>query len=511
MRPALFHILCAVCMAMPAFAPASGAETAPGRVNQAPAAAVLDTSVTGALGRKLDEYVSIIETEPAEIKCGEADFLIESCTDSLVRQFTAIRLYSHYVASSLMGDETVAIHIFDEWFAPGKVKMQNDLDFMNARIFAEFNRQSLIGMKAPALEVEDIGGHRAGLFDSGLYSDRVTVLFFYDSECPTCKMDAVMLRNILGGGKYRLNFNAFYTGRSKEKWQAFTEEYINIDNPEVRIGHFWDPEVKSDFQHKYGVLQTPRIFLISRDGTIAGRRLDVISLKRMLDLYCKPYSYGSEESSAFYDRLFSDYGPDPDCGKVKELCDSIAHKTLGSRDTVIFKQMTGDLMYWLAVRRGEGVKCGLDYLIKEYVLGKTEAWTDGNDSLKILSYAKVLEDLLGKTEIGGRLPAIMVEGTLKVRGKAKPAAASLDRLRNTVVIFHSEGCSFCEAELEAADSVAMADRRARFFIVDVDAVLDSDPDTAYGLFDAVDLSVLPYITAVDRKGRITGKYISIRK
>ena len=157
-----------------------------------PAYAQLDTSVTNSLGKKLDQYMALLEMEPVRVKCEEADFLIESCSDSLVRQFTcsdslvrqftAIRLYSHFMESRLMGDEAVSIHIFDKWFAPGTVRMQSELEFMNARIFAEFNRQSLIGMKAPELTLEDMDGNWHSLFEDGIFSDRLSVLFFYDSQ-----------------------------------------------------------------------------------------------------------------------------------------------------------------------------------------------------------------------------------------------------------------------------------------------------------------------------------------
>ena len=515
MNTALTCLLCAVFTAMPVSAAVSGTGNGPNpycrdtMVSDKGHASVLDTAAANAMGKKLDEYAAIIEREPAAVKCEETDFLIDSCTDSLVRQFTAIRLYGHYVASPVMGDETVAIHIFDRWFSDGKVKMRNELDFLNAKIFAEFNRRSLIGMPAPALSLEDVSGENAVLFADGRYHDRVSVLFFYDSECPTCKMDAILLRNVLGDDKYRLNFYTVYTGSSAEKRDEFIKDYLTIENPAVKIRHFWDPGIKSDFQRKYGLLQTPGLFLISGNGTIVGRRLDPLALKQLLEVYCRPYRYGSEESAAFYDRLFAGYGGNPGCDTVREICDSIARKTVSAGDTSAFKMMAGDLMYWLGSRRGEGLKCGLEYLIGKYIAGMPELWTDSSDSIAVIPYAGLLGDLLGKTEIGGRLPEIKVEGRLKSKGKDKRVGIRLDRLRNTAVIFHTEGCDFCEAELAAADSIALADRRAKFFIVDIDAVLDSAPQTACELFEAIDLSVLPYITVVDGKGRIARKYASL--
>lgn len=471
--------------------------------------AQLDTAVSNALGAKLDEYMLIIGTEPAEVKCEETDFLISSCTDSLVRQFTALRLYSHFMESKLMGDESVAIHIFDKWFSDGKVKMKSESDFMGARIFAEFNRQSLIGKKAPELYLENDSGVYVSLFGKGSWNDRPSILFFYDSGCATCKMESIMLRSLLNGTEYHVNLYAVYTQQSGENMERFKTEYLDIRNPQVNVEYLWDPMSVSDFQMKYGILQTPGIFLISRDGTVIGRKLDVMALGRLMEIYCKPYEYGSRESSAFYDEVFAVYAGHPGCDDVKGICDAIAGKTLGQKDTLRFKQMAGDLMYWLGASRGEGIKCGLEYLIDRYIAGEPAIWTTGEDSLKVLSYSEILRDLLAKAPAGERLPAVEVSGIMKIRGKERNKTVRLDRLRNATVVFHTEGCPVCEAELAAADSLSKADRREKFFLTDIDEVMNTDPDTAFLLFEKFDLTVMPYITETDRKGRVTRKYMSL--
>ena len=425
--------------------------------------AQLDTAVSNALGAKLDEYMLIIGTEPAEVKCEETDFLISSCTDSLVRQFTALRLYSHFMESKLMGDESVAIHIFDKWFSDGKVKMKSESDFMGARIFAEFNRLSLIGKKAPELYLENDSGAYVSLFGKGSWNDRPSILFFYDSGCATCKMESIMLRSLLNGTEYHVNLYAVYTQQSGENMERFKTEYLDIRNPQVNVEYLWDPMSVSDFQMKYGILQTPGIFLISRDGTVIGRKLDVMALGRLMEIYCKPYEYGSRESSAFYDEVFASYGGHPGSDDVKGICDAIAGKTLEQKDTLRFKQMAGDLMYWLGASRGEGIKCGLEYLIDRYIAGEPAIWTTGEDSLKVLSYSEILRDLLAKAPAGERLPAVEVPGIMKIRGKERNKTVRLDRLRNATVIFHTEGCPVCEAELAAADSLSKADRREKCF------------------------------------------------
>ena len=111
-----------------------------------------------ALGAKLDEYFAALAGDPIPVQNAECDFLIESCQDSLTRQFVALKIYDHYLNSKIMGDEGVAVHIADTWFIPGKVAMKDEMDLLNAKVFAEFNRQAQLGAEAPALTAKDDAG-----------------------------------------------------------------------------------------------------------------------------------------------------------------------------------------------------------------------------------------------------------------------------------------------------------------------------------------------------------------
>ena len=111
-----------------------------------------------ALSAKLEEYFSALAGEPLDVQNAECDFLIESCKDSLVRQFVALKIYDHYLQSRIMGDDGVAVHVADTWFIPGRVAMRSDMDLLNAKVFAEFNRQALLGAVAPALSMKDPSG-----------------------------------------------------------------------------------------------------------------------------------------------------------------------------------------------------------------------------------------------------------------------------------------------------------------------------------------------------------------
>ena len=146
--------------------------------------AVQDTSakmkeVYAALDAKLDEYVASLNYIPVEEKTAECDFLINSVSDSLVRNHVAVHLFEKFQSSNLMGDEAVAIYLVDNWFVPGKVAFPDYSGLATARIFADFNRQSLLGMKAPSLEAFTPA---EGSAVEALADGRLKVLFIYDTS-----------------------------------------------------------------------------------------------------------------------------------------------------------------------------------------------------------------------------------------------------------------------------------------------------------------------------------------
>lgn len=494
-----------------------------------------------ALKTKLGEYLDAIKIEPVEIQNRETDFLIESCRDSLVRQTVAVDIFRHYMNSGIMGLEAVAIHVFDRWFSNGSIRMKSADEEMAARIFCDFNRSSLIGMKAPELKLEDISGNPEILFPSDTSSagdtddtgtdgsnadsskakvsdGRWKILFFYDTGCPKCRMESIMLRNILDNGNYPVDLYAIYTQDNRQLWTDYSAENFSITAPQTKVFNLWDPDLDPDMLIRYGIIQTPRIFLVDPDGIIRGRGLDSMALEELLKKVLTPRSleYGSNESYSFYESVFSPDGSGMDCDGIKAVIDHIADRTLSqAKDTLLFKQMAGDLLYYFPLKRGGQMKCATGYLLEKYITGRNDIWNTPDDSLKVLGFAELTHMLLSRAAIGTKVPGISVLATLKKSsGKEKTRMYRLDRLpRRTIVIFHTEGCEFCRAEIAAADSLLqeMKGRRDRtdFLLVDMDVISSSYPGTAKELLDSFDLTVLPYIFEIDSKGTVTDRYMSL--
>ena len=490
--------------------------------------AQVDSTRLAELDNRLERYFQILEPESIDVKSGECDLLIDSAKDSLLRQHIALKAYEHYLNSALMGDEGVAVHLTDTWFASGLVSMGGEEVLFNAKIFADFNRQSLLGKAAPSLAMESFVGDSVSFGGS---ADRYRILFFYDTDCAKCKLEVMRLCPILDSRDWPVDLYAVYTGGDKENWRQWLSDKMALNAPRTRVFNLWDPEIKSDYQMKYGVLQTPRIFLIDKDGTIIGRGLDSTALENLLDIILPgyvDYEYGSQASAALMDKLFASYddaldslsrvrpnlslslskrlSKRPDTARILSMAKALEDRTLAKGDTIFFKHLEGDLLYWLTSRRDELSKEGSLTFINEYILSRPGIWNNQDDTLKVVGLARMMKDLLSRTPVGSKLPDAkeLMSGVVNVsslRGWTK----NWNRLRRKggYIVFHTEGCPVCKAELAAADSLGM-----RTLDVNVDEVMASNPDLAKKLLDTFDLSSMPFILEVGRHGVIRRRYVS---
>lgn len=504
--------------------------TGQGRTVTMTPAVPLDSTKLHELDARLAAYFQTLEAEPVAVKNRESDFLIGNTPEGPLRDHVAWTIYKWYLESPLMGDEGVSVHVADAWILTGRVRARSEIERMNARLFADFNRQSLLGMPAPPLVLscpaitgeppaaaaEDRSGAKTiegrgepvpPAVDSlriGGPADRYRILFFYDTECAKCKLEVILLRRLLDDNDWPVDLYAVYTGTDPDAWAGWRANRLRLAAANTRTFHLWDPEVKSDYQRKYGVLRTPRIFLLDRDGLIVGRGLNPAALKQLMDgvMDAEEYEYGGKDSRDFFDRLFATYGDTLSTAGVLSAAKLLQERTLDRGDTSSFKHMEGDLLYWLSSQRGEAFRNGTLPFIQEYVRTRPSVWRTEDDSLRIVGMADMLEDLVSRTPVGSKLPQVPIPGWKRLRH------------RGGYVIFYTSGCDVCQSELAAADSLLAAKqfskgRRPLLLRVDVDELLTSRPELADYLFQTFDLSILPYTMQIGRRGRVLRKYLSL--
>ncbi|MGN1220077.1 MAG: peroxiredoxin family protein [Candidatus Cryptobacteroides sp.] len=486
-----------------------------------------DSSRFAALEAKLEEYCKALEHEPVAVQINECDFLIQSCTEPSVRQYVALSLYNHWRSSRLMGAESVAIHILDSWFFNGKVDFNDEIEKMDARIYADFNRNTLIGCKAPHVDLYDMDGSMVSLFEEGECPGHLRVLFFYDASCSKCKIETILLRSLFENEDYPVEFYAIYCGTDIQAWNTYVDEKFEMEPVSAQVRHLWDPTGDSDFQRLYGVIQTPRLFLVAPDGTILGRGLDAKVLAFMLHgiFDDRELEYGSDQTMDMMNLALGGTESDlarPSEEQVRYFADKIAETTLPKGDTLSFRQMSGDLLYCLASNHSQGAREGMKYLIDNYIISRNEIWKSSDDSLKVLGLAGMMNDLLSRSVPGSTIADIAVPAQLQTWKHSVRVERSLRRLRgdNNIIIFYTDGCSVCKAEKAAAKemisqglssdrTLRKAARRTTVLLVNMDEISQSRPDLSSELFDSFDLSSLPYIVITDRKGTVKERYVSL--
>ena len=461
------------------------------------AAAQIDSTKLRELDSRLEQYFSILEAEPVEVKNRECDALIEAASDSSLRSKIALKIYKHYLNSALMGDEAVAIHLTDKWFSSGKVSMGSAQALLDAKLFAEFNRKSLIGMKAPQVTLTDPSGAHVTfpviLSEAKDLRPRFSILYFYDTDCAKCKLESATLRSMLDDKEYPVDVVAVYVGREADSWQKWRESTFVLKRGGARVIHLWDPDGKSGYQLDYGVTVTPRMFLIDPSGVIIGRGLDTIALDTLLQscLAANDYEYGSKESADLFDKLFSTYGQTVSPADVTEVASLLENRTLSRGDTLSFKHLEGDLLYYLSSKRGEGFKEGTSLFINDYILSRPQIWNSAEDSLKVVGLASLSDRLLKKAPVGAVIPKTPIKGWNKLRRKGG------------FFFFSSRGCPVCAAESAAADYLHVA-----YLKIDMDGLMAESPELSRKLLDFFDLSALPFIIQTGKRGVIKRRYVS---
>lgn len=458
-------------------------------------------------GARLEEYVAALAGEPAALQNEECDFLISSTRDSLMRQYVALKLYDHYLQSRIMGDEAVAVHIARRWFLSGEVPMHSDEDLLNAKLLVTFNESSLIGCEAPELALFDPSGATVSVPAAGEWS----ALYFYDTSCSTCKVETARLKAFVAAGDYPVRVFAVYIGSSAQAWADYRAAFPGVT-------HLWDPEIRSDWQRLYGVLQTPRLFLVNPAGVIVGRGLDTPAMKLLLEKElspaAKPYVYGEPAMMERYKAFFAPYGNALQVSDIMKVADYLAARTLGEGSESAFKEVMGDFLYFLSSQKTEVFRDAAAPFVEKYIRGSS-VWTTEADRAQVVSLGDMLVDLASRTPVGSTVPDLRVHGGLRrkpclfARG-SRSGVFSLRALKGSpgYLVFYTGGCSSCKETLAAVDALVASDPRARVLTIDMDALITDWPEEAYALLEHFDLSGLPQIIQVDKDGVVQHRYLS---
>lgn len=85
-----------------------------------------------------------------------------------------------------------------------------------------------------------------------------------------------------------INFSVYmiYTQDDRERWMGYIQRAVAPFSlpANVCVTHLWDPDMTSGFVTKYGVVSTPKLFLLDRNGVIIGRDLTPTALGQVVEV-----------------------------------------------------------------------------------------------------------------------------------------------------------------------------------------------------------------------------------
>ena len=307
--------------------------------------------------------------QPYEI-IGRADAFIQTGKTDEERASLAYYIYRYYRESKIMGYDEIAVYIADTYFINGKYSLQDGNALMEMKLFAGTNRQSLIGMQAPELTLQDPAGSNVSATERG--DQDYTVLYFYDDECASCIRTTPALMQYLIRSTSGLNFKVYmiYTQSDRERWMTYIQKAVHpFTVPgNVEIIHLWDPDMTSDFVNKYGVISTPKLFLLDRNGVIIGRDLTPVALSQVVEVHENQLN----PTEMLFEQIFSPIANSADTTLVTKEIDTFFEDSKDNPE--FFHELFYPLYQYLKNSGSYTLQQGAAYLANKYIAGMPEMW-----------------------------------------------------------------------------------------------------------------------------------------
>lgn len=371
------------------------------------------------------EHLGDLEYNSAKKAISGVDTLIRSSAENL-KPLVAEAAFDLFYNSKIMGQEAVACHIAEKYFLNDSLSLADGQKRYLMQNYVMFNNSSLIGKKAPELNLEDTSGMRISLTDfTG--GGEFTILYFYTDDCLNCEEQTPLIVDVMDGNdRNMLNFYSVYTGLDREKWKKYVNDNFFSYNPFVNWANVWDPEAESSYHILYGVVSTPKLFLIDRHGVIVGRELDASALKQLLD------NFGAEreELRRLFDFCFATDSLSMEF--VEMTVDTLCGKS--RKNIGLYKKIADELYLYLANSEYYQLQQGSVYLAEHYIMPDSALWDDARYISQLEEAVKAFNmNRLGETAANLQL----------VNEGGSPVALWDIRSNFKVLYFYKPNCGIC--------------------------------------------------------------------
>lgn len=236
---------------------------------------------TPIMQQKIEEYLEKLVLQHPDSLIKEVDMIITSSQ----REDEAFKYYTSYLlnkyadkANKVMGMDGVYLHIVEKYYATNQAWWV-DPDALD-EIIAKAEKLSpiIIGRPGQDFTVKDVNGTDQSVF--GVEADWL-ILYFWDYDCGRCKKVTPQLAEIFP--KYKDKGVELFTvsiNGSEEDWKAKLKEYGLDKSGGI---HTADPYRSSQFDKKYNINSTPKIFILDKDKIIRYKWIGVEQIEEILD------------------------------------------------------------------------------------------------------------------------------------------------------------------------------------------------------------------------------------
>lgn len=281
----------------------------------------------------------------------------------------AYYMYNYYRNSKIMGYDEVAVYIADTYFISGRYTLPDEEKMLEMRLFAEANRHSLIGMQAPELTLQDPAGAMVDILPG---DQDYTVLYFYDDECASCIRTTPALMQYMMRSSTGINFSVYmiYTQDDRDSWMEYIRRAIAPFSlpSNVKVTHLWDPDMTSGFVTKYGVVSTPKLFLLDRNGVIIGRDLTPTALGQVVEVQESQLN----PTERIFEQIFSPLANTSDTTLITKEIDTFFQDSKDNPE--FFHELFYTLYQYLKTSTSYPLQQGAAYLANKYIASMPEMW-----------------------------------------------------------------------------------------------------------------------------------------
>lgn len=334
----------------------------------------------------LKNYLHGVQYNPQDTICARIDKLLNNrfLTSDPLKSSIALSCFDFFKNADVMGAESGAIYVANNYILNKKVEVPDSL-FYEIQYYTKLNENTLLGMKAPALELKDTSGIVKSIRNTvGEY----TIIYFYSDDCAYCKLETPKLVNFINlYTDTPLNIYAVYTGTNAEAWKKYLPKFSSY-NPFVTWTHVADLAREGNFPLVYGVISTPTMYLLNREGRFIGRDVKTDNIKEILSGEKKK----RDEYDAFFEKLIKQMQP-ADSKNVKDMIDELYKQLTGERDTTadgigapaakmndkrkeLYCEMFRELYVDFKDSDSYALQEGAVYAGEKYICGKKYLWED---------------------------------------------------------------------------------------------------------------------------------------